>query len=126
MTEKLLMCPIIVNENYEIIDGQHRYSASKELGLPIRYIVGEGYGSAGGIERTCGKRFSDKFVLSRICFVYQKIFSRTCSVCVSQSFTDGNHREVHKRHRQRRKSYFHRSVYCEKGGSAIGERQALR
>ena len=43
MTEKLLMCPIIVNEKYEIIDGQHRYSASKELGLPIRYIVVEGY-----------------------------------------------------------------------------------
>ena len=44
MTEKYLMCPIIVNENYEIIDGQHRYSACKELGLPVYYIVCEGYG----------------------------------------------------------------------------------
>lgn len=43
MSEKLLMCPIIVNENYEIVDGQHRYTASKELGLPIRYIIVEGY-----------------------------------------------------------------------------------
>lgn len=31
--------PIIVNEKYEIIDGQNRYAACKELGLPIYYIV---------------------------------------------------------------------------------------
>ena len=29
--------PIIVNENKEIIDGQHRFEACKELGLPIFY-----------------------------------------------------------------------------------------
>ena len=44
MLEEQLMIPIIVNENYEIIDGQHRYSACKELGLPVYYIVCEGYG----------------------------------------------------------------------------------
>lgn len=31
--------PIIVNEKYEIIDGQGRYEAKKELGLPIQYII---------------------------------------------------------------------------------------
>ena len=38
-----LLTPLIVNENYEIIDGQHRFSAAKELGLPINYIVCHGY-----------------------------------------------------------------------------------
>ena len=32
-------CPIIVNENYEIIDGQHRFEACKQMGLPILYVV---------------------------------------------------------------------------------------
>lgn len=36
---KYIPVPIIVNDNYEIIDGQHRYMACKELGLPIYYTV---------------------------------------------------------------------------------------
>jgi hypothetical protein len=39
-----LLCPISVNEKYEIIDGQHRFEAAKELGLPIYYFITEGYG----------------------------------------------------------------------------------
>lgn len=31
--------PIIVNENYEVIDGQHRLEAAKMLGLPIYYNI---------------------------------------------------------------------------------------
>ena len=31
--------PIIVNADYQIIDGQHRFEACKKLGLPIVYIV---------------------------------------------------------------------------------------
>lgn len=31
--------PILVNKNYEILDGQHRFIAKKELGLPIQYII---------------------------------------------------------------------------------------
>jgi hypothetical protein len=31
--------PIIVNERYQIIDGQHRLEAAKRLGLPIWYVV---------------------------------------------------------------------------------------
>lgn len=34
--------PIIVNENHEIIDGQHRLEALKELGLPVHYVVEKG------------------------------------------------------------------------------------
>lgn len=39
-----LLSPIIVNEQYYIIDGQNRFAAFKNLGLPIYYIVAEGYG----------------------------------------------------------------------------------
>ena len=44
MEEHCLVAPIIVNEKDEIIDGQHRYEALKDLGLPVYYIVCEGYG----------------------------------------------------------------------------------
>lgn len=39
-----LMCVITVNENMEIIDGQNRFIAAKELGEPVYYFVAEGYG----------------------------------------------------------------------------------
>ena len=39
-----LMSPIIINEKDEVIDGQHRYQAAKELGLPINVICVNGYG----------------------------------------------------------------------------------
>lgn len=40
---KHLICPIIVNEKMEVIDGQHRLEASKAAGVPIFYIVVPGY-----------------------------------------------------------------------------------
>lgn len=43
MSQKQLIVPIIVNENLEIIDGQHRFEACRRLGLPIFYIGIEGY-----------------------------------------------------------------------------------
>ena len=39
----MLANPILVNEDYEIIDGQHRYLAAKETGSPVYYIIAEGY-----------------------------------------------------------------------------------
>ena len=39
-----LMSPILVNEKYEIIDGQHRFYAAEKLGLPINFIIMEKYG----------------------------------------------------------------------------------
>jgi hypothetical protein len=44
MSEKYLFTIIIVNENYEIIDGQHRFEVIKELNLPLHYVICEGYG----------------------------------------------------------------------------------
>lgn len=42
--EEQLRIPIIVNERMEIIDGQHRFHAWKELGKPIFFIINRGYG----------------------------------------------------------------------------------
>jgi hypothetical protein len=39
-----LFTVIIVNENYEIIDGQHRFQCISELSLPLHYIICKGYG----------------------------------------------------------------------------------
>lgn len=36
--------PIVVNENMEVIDGQGRLQALKELGLPVEYIIKNGVG----------------------------------------------------------------------------------
>jgi len=44
MQENYLFTIIIVNENYEIIDGQHRFDVIKELGLPLNYVICGGYG----------------------------------------------------------------------------------
>lgn len=40
--EILEVQPILVNEKYEIIDGQHRFVAASELGLPIHYTIVKG------------------------------------------------------------------------------------
>lgn len=39
----VLQSPIIVNQDGEIYDGQHRYSAAKITGLGIYYVVVDGY-----------------------------------------------------------------------------------
>jgi hypothetical protein len=38
-----LINPIIVNENYEVIDGQHRLRACTDLDLPIYYLIAKDY-----------------------------------------------------------------------------------
>ena len=44
MESSYLFTVIIVNENYEIIDGQHRFDVIEEMKLPLHYIVCKGYG----------------------------------------------------------------------------------
>jgi hypothetical protein len=41
---KYLFTVIIVNEDYQIIDGQHRFNVIRELNLPLNYIICVGYG----------------------------------------------------------------------------------
>lgn len=42
ISEKYITNPIIVNEKMEIIDGQGRYEALKQLGKPVQYIIANG------------------------------------------------------------------------------------
>lgn len=42
--QKVLIDPIIVNENFEVIDGQHRLQACIQLNIPVKYLINEGYG----------------------------------------------------------------------------------
>lgn len=42
--KRYLFTIITVNEDLEIIDGQHRFEAAKSLGLPLYYVVQKGYG----------------------------------------------------------------------------------
>lgn len=44
MADNYLFTVIIVNERYEIIDGQHRFDVVQELKLPLYYVVCKGYG----------------------------------------------------------------------------------
>jgi hypothetical protein len=44
MSDNYLFTIMIVNENNEIIDGQHRFECCKDLNLPINYIKIPGYG----------------------------------------------------------------------------------
>lgn len=42
MQIKQLVIPIIINEQYKVIDGQHRLQACKDLGLPVYFIITPG------------------------------------------------------------------------------------
>jgi hypothetical protein len=44
MSKNYLFTVIIVNEKYEIIDGQHRFDVIQELKLPLNYIMCKNYG----------------------------------------------------------------------------------
>lgn len=42
--KRYLFTIIIVNEFFQVIDGQHRYTVLKKLGLPVYYVIIPGYG----------------------------------------------------------------------------------
>jgi ParB-like nuclease domain len=54
--ELLPVRPILVNEDFEIIDGQHRYTAAQELGLPIYYEVAKGLKATDAIDLNRNQR----------------------------------------------------------------------
>lgn len=40
--KQYVLSPILVNEKFEIVDGQHRFTALKELKMPIHYFMTKG------------------------------------------------------------------------------------
>lgn len=48
--------PILVNEKFEVIDGQHRLQALRELGLPVPYVIQPGAGSNTAIALNIGQK----------------------------------------------------------------------
>jgi len=41
--EEYLVSPILINEKFQIIDGQHRFEAAKNLQMPVYYYMIKGY-----------------------------------------------------------------------------------
>lgn len=52
----IIPSPIIVNEDLEIIDGQGRFTACKEKGLPIYYVISTGAGVRECIAMNIGQK----------------------------------------------------------------------
>ena len=69
MKEKQLVIPITVNEKFEIIDGQHRFKACEYLGLPVYYIMQQGYDINDVIRANVngGRKWFDADYLHRYC-----------------------------------------------------------
>lgn len=58
--------PIIVNERYEIIDGQHRLEACKKLKMPVQYIKKDGANIADVIStNVVGKKWTTRDHINR-------------------------------------------------------------
>lgn len=51
-----ILSPICVNENMEVIDGQNRLQALKELGLPVYYYICKGIGIKEAIQLNLGRQ----------------------------------------------------------------------
>lgn len=56
--------PIVVNEKMEIIDGQGRFEALKELKLPIEYVIAYGAGQKECIALNANQK---KLEICRLC-----------------------------------------------------------
>ena len=71
MREKQLIIPITVNEKFEIIDGQHRFSACKYLGLPVYFIIEKGYNIEDVIRANVngGRKWFDDDYLNKYCLL---------------------------------------------------------
>lgn len=71
MKEKQLIIPITVNEKFEIIDGQHRFTACKYLDLPVYFIIEKGYDIEDVIRANVngGRKWFDGDYLNKYCLL---------------------------------------------------------
>lgn len=92
MEEKQLMIPILVNEKFEIIDGQHRFQACKYLGLPVYYIVQQGYDINDVIRANVngGRKWYDTDYLHMYCEENDERYLRVKKILESFSITSND------------------------------------
>ncbi len=107
--KKYLFSPIVVNEKYEIIDGQHRFITAKELGYPINFVVVNGYslkevqmlntnmanwGQLDYLNAYCDLGYPDYLKLREFMNAYPDFGIRSAQAILTQkSFTDKNKRD---------------------------------
>jgi hypothetical protein len=106
MQQQYLFTAIVVNEQYEIIDGQHRFHAIRDLGLPLHYIIMNGYGlmqvhvfnantsnwkNEDYLDAYCKLGYSDYIILSNFLKKYKLNITVGASVLLgTQSAASGN------------------------------------
>lgn len=64
---RLELYPIVVNEQFEIINGQHRHEAAKRLGVPLYYQVLKGFDIQDMIAANTSKNWLDSDFLHVYC-----------------------------------------------------------
>lgn len=103
MKEKYLPQPITVNQDMEIIDGQHRFAAAEELNLPIYYQIIHG-ASIGDVQRLntntkdwkgedylnmfCERDFDDYLILKHFIKEYKFSLQTTMSLLLNKPSID--------------------------------------
>lgn len=89
MKEKQLIIPIIVNEKFEIIDGQHRYHACKYLNLPVYFIIENGYDIEDVIRANVngGRKWYDTDYLNKYCLLKDEKYLQIKKVCEDFNIT---------------------------------------
>ena len=98
MMENPLITLIIVNERMEIIDGQHRFYALQELGLPVYYVIINGYGKKevqiynvntsswkknDYLQSYCEQGLDDYVLLKKFCDSYPDLIMTNCMKLLS-------------------------------------------
>ena len=89
MNEKQLIIPIIVNEHFEIIDGQHRFKSCKHLNLPVYYIMQQGYNITDVIRANVngGRKWYDTDYLHKYCQAGDERYLRVIEILEDFSIT---------------------------------------
>lgn len=101
--------PVVVNEKMEIIDGQGRFEALKELGLPVEYVVAKGatisdcialnikqknWSAEDYIKCYADMGNNDYAVLYSLMGKYQEIKNSSLHVVVGRATRDGSSTEI--------------------------------
>ncbi len=87
MQTQYIMTILIVNEFYQIIDGQHRFEIIRELGLPLHYIICPGYGlDEVHILNHCSKTWSVDDYLTGYCDMRKDDYIKYKAFCDEYKF----------------------------------------